>query len=154
MEPVVLPKVEPVVLPKAESPVSVDNPISFQKFPTPLEQKLESQEKKLPEKIQSSGEKGKDYLLLFTHKMCTGCKQFKKQVLSAMDVKMFLKDWNYVELDMFDPENAQLGESYHVEITPSILLFSSEGDFIARNEELETKEGLLSFLSLHKRKKL
>ncbi|NUM34901.1 MAG: thioredoxin fold domain-containing protein [Candidatus Brocadiae bacterium] len=154
-KPIVLPKEEkPIVLPKEEKPAFPENPISFQKFPAPLAQKLESQEKKLSEKIQALGEKGKAYLLLFTHKMCTGCKQFKKQVLLAADVKKALQDWNYVELDMFDPENAQLGESYHVEITPSILLFSPEGDFFARNEDLETKEGLLAFLSTHKGKKL
>ena len=85
--------------------------------------------------------------------MCSGCKHFKKQVLSSLDVREALKAWNYVEVDMFEPEKAQLGEIYHVEATPSILLFSPEGNFLARNEALETKEGLFSFLALHKQRK-
>ena len=121
--------------------------ISFRKFPTPTDKQSRQSRPALAVQVGATADSNKPFMVLFTHRMCLGCQQFKKLLHSSPAAAAEIKKWNYIELDMFEADNARLAQVHAVESTPTLILFSKDRNEIARNARLETVEAFLRFLS-------
>lgn len=107
----------------------------------------------LDERIRKPLGDKKPYLVLFTHKLCMGCRKFKRDVLPRPKVRAAIKAWSFVQIDLFTEEGGKLSETHRISVTPVAVLFDRKGNEIARSEDIDTAEKFLKHLAAAKRPK-
>ncbi len=88
----------------------------------------------------------KPFAVLVTHKFCIGCHKFKETVLKDNKSQKALSNWNFVVIDLFQEEERKLVAAQRVSLTPTLILFSSQGKELLRMEGISTLAELNSSL--------
>jgi thiol:disulfide interchange protein len=85
--------------------------------------------------IAQSRSTGKPALVLFTADWCPACRQFESQTLADSKVKQYLQD-NYtlvtVDLSDRDGPNNNRARDFAVHVIPTLILYNTSGNEIAR----------------------
>ncbi len=116
-------------------------PFALLGSPLPPVQFLEAN---LPEVRQMAAREGKLYFIHFAADWCMTSQWMEKHTFTDEPLSDFL-DENYLALraDIDRPEGQALKEQYEVNILPTILVFSSQGQLLGRHEGAMEPEVLL-----------
>jgi thiol-disulfide isomerase/thioredoxin len=97
-----------------------------------------------------AGEEGKLFFVDFFAEWCTPCNWMDETVFNDKEVLQLL-DSNYVsiKIDIDDLDGYEIKQKYNVRILPTMLIFNSEGQLIARVEETLSSRKMAHLLRFH-----
>lgn len=97
-----------------------------------------------------AGEQGKLFFVDFYANWCTPCKWMEETTFNDIEVKKILKE-NYIsaKVDIDNLDGYTIKEKYQVRILPTMLIFNSKGEMVARVEETLSPRKLAKLLAYH-----
>ena len=94
-----------------------------------------------------AAEEGKLFFLDFTASWCTPCQWMAETTFTDPALAAYVKE-NYVALqvDIDDFDGFALKQEYHIEILPSLLIFSSKGELLGQYGESLSPSNMIAIL--------
>lgn len=131
--------------------------------PVFVDLEVESQELTINEKVtldllplsyfhakEKADQEGKLMLIKFGAKWCLPCKQMEKTTFKDEKVKEF-SEKNYVSLsiDVDDFDGVNMKSYFNVKFLPTMLIFNSKGNFVAKYINFQSAASMLKILKKH-----
>ncbi|WP_235296689.1 thioredoxin family protein [Portibacter marinus] len=99
---------------------------------------------------KKAGEEGKLFFVDFYAQWCAPCKWMEETAFQDVEVKALLeKNYISVKVDIDNLDGYSLKQKYDIRILPTILIFNSRGEMIARIEETLSSRKLAQLLNHH-----
>lgn len=100
---------------------------------------------------EKASQEGKLMYIKFGAKWCLPCQQMEKTTFKNKKVKDFAEK-NYVSLaiDVEDFEGVNMQSYFNVKFLPTLLIFNSQGNFIAKYINYQSAASMLEILEKHK----
>ncbi|GLR19173.1 thioredoxin family protein [Portibacter lacus] len=97
-----------------------------------------------------AGDEGKLFFVDFYATWCTPCKWMEETTFNDTEVVGLLTE-NYVSLkiDIDDLDGYSIKERFQVSVLPTILIFNSSGELVARVEETLSSRNMAKLLTFH-----
>ncbi|MFK7775168.1 MAG: thioredoxin family protein [Saprospiraceae bacterium] len=99
---------------------------------------------------EKAAEEDKLMIIKFGAKWCLPCRQMEKTTFKDVRVKDFLeKNYASLSVDVDDFDGINMQSYFNVELLPTLLIFNSKGNFIAKYINYQSAASMLKILEKH-----